>query len=167
MLRNVREVLTDKNYKVNREIVRANLELSLKENPWAKHKQCSTKPSLTRKEIKTKYGHRGVRFRSPSSQKLTQREETVACEMCGWVSRECAKRGRRFFWRFWIRYVGPSRHSFLSRFGPTSESEAFGAVDVDHTVTRLLNPEFVRADLHVILELQQTSSWNAEEMHVP
>ena len=126
-LRNVREVLTDKNYKVNREIVRANLELSLKENPWAKHTQCSTKPSLTRKEIKTKYGHRGVRFRSPSSQKLTQREETVACEMCGWVSRECAKRGGRFFWRFWIRCVGPSRHSFLSRFGPTSESEVFGA----------------------------------------
>ena len=63
--------------------------------------------------------------------------------------------------------MGPSRHSFLSRFGPTSESEVFGGVDVDHTVTRLLNPEFVRADLHVILELQQTSSWNAEEMHVP
>ena len=29
----------------------------------------------------------GVRFRSPSSQKLTQGEETVACEMCCWVSR--------------------------------------------------------------------------------
>ena len=90
-LRNVRKVLTDKNYKVNREILRANFELSLKENPWAKHKQCSTKPSLTRNEIKTKCGHRGVRFRSPSSQKLTQREEIVACEMCGWVSRECAR----------------------------------------------------------------------------
>ena len=90
-LRNVREVLSDKNYKVNREILRANLELSLKENPWAKHRQFSTKPSLTRKEIKTVYGHRGVRFRSPCSQKLTQREETAACEMCCWVSRECAR----------------------------------------------------------------------------
>ena len=68
-LRHVREVLTDKNYKVNGEILRANLELSLKENPWATHGQCSTKPSLTRKEMKTTYGHRGVRFRSPSSQK--------------------------------------------------------------------------------------------------
>ena len=62
-LRDVREVLTDKNYKVNREIARANLELSLKENPWAKHRQCSTMPSLTRKEKATKCGHRGVRFR--------------------------------------------------------------------------------------------------------
>ena len=48
-LRIVREVLSDKNYKVNREIARANLELSLKENPWAKYSQCSTKPSLTPK----------------------------------------------------------------------------------------------------------------------
>ena len=31
MLRDVREVLSDKNYKVHREIVRAHLELSLKE----------------------------------------------------------------------------------------------------------------------------------------
>ena len=63
--------------------------------------------------------------------------------------------------------MGPPRHSFLSRFGPTSESEAFGAVDVDHTVTRLLNPEFVRADLPVIHGLQETRSWDGEEMHVP
>ena len=34
--RNVREVLSNKNYKVNREIVRAHLELSLKENPLGK-----------------------------------------------------------------------------------------------------------------------------------
>ena len=87
----MREELTDKNYKVNGEIVRGHLELSLKEKPWAKYPQCSTKPSLTRKEIETKCGHREVRFRSPSSQKSTQREETVACEMCCWVSRECAR----------------------------------------------------------------------------
>ena len=34
-------------------------------------------------------------------------------------------------------------------------------------VSRLLNPEFVCADLPVILALQETSSWNAEDMHVP
>ena len=86
--------------------------------------------------------------------------------------------------------MGPSRHSFLNRFGPTSESEVFvpafqhqrfcgswqlitaninkeSAVDVDHTVTRLLSPGFVRADLPVILALQETRSWDGEEMHVP
>ena len=41
------------------------------------------------------------------------------------------------------------------------------AVDVDHTVTRLLSPEFVRADLPVILALQETRSWDGEEVHVP
>ena len=40
-------------------------------------------------------------------------------------------------------------------------------MDVDHTVTRLLSPEFVRADLPVILALQETRSWDGEEMHVP
>ena len=40
-------------------------------------------------------------------------------------------------------------------------------MSVDHTVTRLLSPEFVRADLPLILALQETSSWNAEDMHVP
>ena len=41
------------------------------------------------------------------------------------------------------------------------------AVDVDHTVTRILSPEIVRADLPVILALQETRSWDVEEMHVP
>ena len=86
--------------------------------------------------------------------------------------------------------MGPSRHSFLTRFGPRSGSEVFvpafqhqrfrgrwqlitaninkeSAVDVDHTVTRLLSPEFVRADLPVILALQETWSWDVEEMYVP
>ena len=86
--------------------------------------------------------------------------------------------------------MGPSRHNFLCLFGPTSESEVFvtafqhqrfcggwqlvtaninkeSAVDVDHTVTRLLSPEFVRADLPVILALQETRSWDVAEMHVP
>ena len=86
--------------------------------------------------------------------------------------------------------MGPSKHSFLSLLWPTSESEvsvpAFqhqrfcggwqlittninkeSAVDVDHTVTRLLSPEFVCADLPVILALQETRSWDVEEMHVP
>ena len=40
-------------------------------------------------------------------------------------------------------------------------------VGVDHTVTRLLSPEFVRADLPVILALQETRSWDVEEMTVP
>ena len=97
MLRNAREVLTDKNYKVNREIVRANLELSLKENPWAKHRQCSTKPSLTRKEIKTKYGHRGVRFRSRSSQKLTP-EGGDSCLRNVWLGEQgMCKEGWKIF----------------------------------------------------------------------
>ena len=86
--------------------------------------------------------------------------------------------------------MGPSRHCFFRRFGPTSESEVFvpafqhqrfcggwqlitenikkeSAVDVDHTVTRILSPEFVRADLPVILALRETRSWDVEEMHVP
>ena len=47
----------------------------------------------------------------------------------------------------------------------TSKKES--AVDVDHTATRLLSPEFVRADLPVILALRETRSWDVEEMHVP
>ena len=185
-LRHVREVLTDKNYKDNREILRAHLELSLKENPWAKHRQCSTKPSLTRKEIETNYGHRGVRFRSPSSQKLTQREETVGCEMCCWVSRACARGVEDFsgdsgegLWglrdtafsgglgrRLSLRCLCPlfSTRDFAevgSLSLQTSKKES--AVDVDHTVTRILSPEFVRADLPVILALQETRSWDVEQ----
>ena len=88
------------------------------------------------------------------------------------------------------RYVGPWRDSFLSRFGPTSESKVsvpafqhqrfcgdwqlitaninkISAVGVDHTVTRLLNPEFVRADLPVILALQEASSWDVRAHFSP
>ena len=41
------------------------------------------------------------------------------------------------------------------------------AVSVELIVSRLLNPEFVCVDLPVTLALQETSSWNAKEMHVP
>ena len=49
----------------------------------------------------------------------------------------------------------------------TANIKKESAVDVDHTVTRLLSPEFVRAGLPVILALQETRSWTVEEMHVP
>ena len=39
-------------------------------------------------------------------------------------------------------------------------------MNVDQLVTRLLRPEFLRADLFVILALQETRSWDAEELHV-
>ena len=40
-------------------------------------------------------------------------------------------------------------------------------MSVELIVSRLLNPEFVCTELPVILALQETSSWNAEEMHAP
>ena len=40
-------------------------------------------------------------------------------------------------------------------------------MSVELIVSRLLNPESVCADLFVIPALQETSWWNAEELHVP
>ena len=40
------------------------------------------------------------------------------------------------------------------------------AESVDLIVSRLLKPQFVRADVPVILAVQETRSWNTDEMHV-
>ena len=37
----------------------------------------------------------------------------------------------------------------------------------DLIVSRLRKPEFVRTDLLVILALQETRSWNTDDLHVP
>ena len=41
------------------------------------------------------------------------------------------------------------------------------AESADLIVSRLLKPEFVRTDLPLILAMQETRSWDTDEMHVP
>ena len=49
----------------------------------------------------------------------------------------------------------------------TANGNRESAESVDLIVSRLVKPEFVRADLPVILALQETRSRNTDELHVP